>query len=113
MGCPLYKVAHTAVVNHKRVGVNEIKMDTKTTRQEYEEQMAVEPYNARNWRVLCGMSDIARTSKGVGGAIMYGCILPVCKSLHQDLTVLVQRSGKKTIKPHHAQEDWSTRPSTT
>lgn len=83
-------------------------MHTNTTRQEYEEQMAVEPYNARNWRLLCGMTEITRTSKGVGGAIMYACILPVCKSLHRDLTVLVQRSGKKTIKPHHAKEVYST-----
>ena len=107
--CALYKVAFKNEVDQTRANNRNNNMHTRTTRQQYEEQMAVEPYNARNWRVLCGMSEITRASKGVGSAIMYACIIPVCKSLHRDLTILVQREGKKTIKPHHAKEVYSTK----
>ena len=76
----------------------------RTTRQQYEEQMAVNPYNARNMRVLQGMNGIERASQGVGAAIMSVNVLPVCKHFHRLTTILVQRSGKKTIKQPHAKK---------
>lgn len=74
------------------------------TKQEYEDQMAVLPYNTRNLRVLRSLSDIDRASKGVGEALLVGSVLPACRDFHRRATMQVQRSGKKTIKQHHAIE---------
>ena len=75
---------------------------SRTTKQQYEEQLALVPYNTRNMRVLKAIRGIDRASKGVGSAIMCISVLPVCKAFHRSNLVLVQRSGKKTIKHQHA-----------
>ena len=79
-----------------------------TTRQAYEQQLAVLPYNARNLRVMRSGSRIDRASRGVGEAIMMVNVLPVAQEFHRQATMRVQRSGKKTIKEHHAKDVYET-----
>jgi hypothetical protein len=76
----------------------------RTTKQQYEEQLALVPYNTRNMRILKALKGIDRASKGVGSAVMCLSVLPVCQAFHRANLVLVQRSAKKTIKHQHAKK---------
>ena len=76
----------------------------RTTKQQYEEQLALLPYNTRNMRILKSLRGIDRASKGVGSAIMCIGVLPVCRAFHLSNLVLVQRSAKKTIKHANAKK---------
>lgn len=75
-----------------------------TTRQAYEDQMAVLPYNARNLRAIRAIAGISRAAKGVGEAVLMGNVLSVSQYFHRNVTMRVQHTGKKTIKQHHAKD---------
>ena len=95
------KHQHALKVYTESYEIKDVKID-RTTKKQYEEQLALLPYNTRNMRILKSLKGIDRASKGVGSAIMCISVLPVCQAFHRSNLVLVQRSAKKTIKLEHA-----------